>query len=150
MATFEQIKQVRLTVDDPSGFLDILESSTYPLNPAYRTAYLISGRYVYTNETSGASEDDYTPASYRLSDAQIGAWIDSGKDAVQEAYKAIIARIGNEMLIVRSQTGAESTQFVTLKDLYDYYKSMIIDNQGSGHSGRWAGSTAPEIAGGNL
>jgi len=152
MATFEQIKALRLTVDDPAGFLNLLESVTYPATPAHRTAYLIAGRYVYTTKTTGAVEADYTVAEYRLSDARITEWIDSGADAVQSAYRAILTKLGNEMTVVRNQAGAESTQFTALKDLYDYYRGLIADESAvSGSSaGKWARSTAPEVAGGNV
>lgn len=154
MATFTQIKAVRLTVDDPAGFLDLIEPVTYPAVPAHRTAYLIVGRYVYTEKTTGAVEADYLPASYRLSDDRISSWVDLGGEAyaVQQSYRGILTKLGNEMIVVRNQTGSESTQFTALKDLYDYYRGLIADEATvSGSSaGRWARSTAPEVAGGDV
>lgn len=148
MATFNQIKEVRLTIDDPAGYIDLIEAVTLPSSPAPWTAYKKDGIYWVTTKTEGADPTDYTPVTIRISDARLGSWIDSGTDAVQQAYKAILAKIGNEMIIVRNDAGAESTQFTALKDLQDYYRGLIASEGAS--SGAWARSTPPEIAGGNL
>lgn len=148
MATFAQIKAIRLKVDDPAGYLDLQEATTYPAMPSHKTAYLIGGRYVYTDKPAGALQSDYIPCDYRLSDARIAEWIDSGVDATQQAYKAILARLGNELLIVRNQAGAESTQFVAIQDLYNYYSSLLTTE--SANAGRFVASIGPEVAGGNV
>jgi len=148
MATFEQIKAIRLKIDDPAGFLDLQQATSYPAMPSHKTAYLIGGRYVYTDKSAGALTADYYPCDYRLSDARIGAWIDAGQDATQEAYKAIMAKLGNELLIVQNKDGADSTQFATVKDLYDYYASLL--STASVNAGRFVRSVGPEVAGGNV
>lgn len=156
MATWNEIKEFRLTVNDPviaTDILSVASSAALPAAPAHQTVYYTAdtGLYLYTDLTSGATATDYSPVDLYLTDARITSWIDTygAVGAVKYGIKAILAKIASQMLIVRDTSGAESTQYQSLKDIYDVYKSMIDDNDTKKIS-RWGSSATPEIGGGNL
>lgn len=163
MATFTDIKEIRLRVNDPAGFQNLVEAATpsaLPASPAPYTAYKVvsTGAYVSTEKTSGATSADYTTLDIYLSDARLSAWIDlDGVDRSEcRAYEAITARIGSEMRLKRSSAGAESHEFQTLIELYNYYKALsdsckerYRESTGNG-TGRFGASIEPEIGGGEI
>lgn len=163
MATFEQIKEVRLRINDPEGYQDFLEvadAASLPADPATYTAYkvLSSGAYVATDLESGATAADYQTLPLRVSDARLSSWIDLyGVDIAEcKALQAIVSRIGSELNIKRLDGGAETTEYQSLKDLYGYYRDMWNDckdrvKENTGNStGRYGTSSQPQIAGGNI
>lgn len=163
MATFAQIKDVRLRVNDPPGFNDFLEVATgsaLPATPAAYTAYKITdtGKYVSTELESGATESDYKLLTLRVPDSKIESWIDSYCVDIAEckALKFITVRLGQELTTKRLQGGAESIEWTSLKDMYDYYKALSNDcsedykeSQGT-NTGRYGLTEQPEIAGGEI
>ena len=163
MATFAQISQVRLRINDPEGysaFLEVATGSALPSVPAPYTAYRITdtGAYKATDITSGATESDYSLLSIRVSDARIGDWIDdySVDQAECKALDAILVKIGEEMRIIRLKGGAEDLEWTALKDLYNYYKALsdackerYRESQGT-NTGRYGYTDQPEIAGGEI
>lgn len=151
MATFAELKTIRLIIDDPSGYVDFLEVSALPLTPVPWTAYKLTstGAYWYHD---GAS---WVLAPIRVSDERLGVWYDaSGEEVtVKNAYQTIMRRLGSEMQIVKNSDGAESTDFIALLDLYNFYKHVLEDYQddkSSAQTGRYSQTTGPQIAGGNL
>lgn len=140
---------VRLRISDPSGFIRLETAVTFPVSPLKQTAYLIDGDY-YSTATN--------ILDLRISDERIQNWIDLKDEdyATCQAIKAILPQLGAEIGIVRSTTGAESTEYSTLIDTYNYYKSLLADctsekkSNENNNSGRWGGSKAVEIAGGNI
>lgn len=163
MATFSQIKEVRLRIDDPAGYQDILELASavdLPATPAPYTAYKLSdtGAYVATDLESGAIEADYERQELRVSDSRISDWIDdySVDQAECKALSAIATRLGSEVRLRRVSGGAETTEWTALKDLYIYYKALSNEckernRKSQGNStGRYGTSDQPEIAGGEL
>jgi len=161
MATFSQIKEVRIRVDDPAGFQDIIEvanSAALPAAPSPYTAYKLAdtGAYVATDLESGATASDYERQPLRVSDSRIDNWIDtySIDKAECKALDAIATRLGSEVRLRRVQAGSESTEFTALKDLYNYYKELSDEckeryRKSKGNStGRYGYSDQPEIAGG--
>lgn len=140
---------VRLRISDPTGFIRIVEATEFPTTPLSQTLYLIDGDY-YSTAT--------TIETLRVSDERIENWITLNDEdyATCQAIKAILPQIGAEIGIVRSGTGAESTEYTTLIDTYNYYKSLLADctaekkSNDNNNSGRWGGSKAVEIGGGNL
>ncbi|MDH4127376.1 MAG: hypothetical protein OEV44_01385 [Spirochaetota bacterium] len=157
MATFEDIKEVRLRIDDPEGFIDILEVATtllLPSDPAPQTCYKVTanGNYYSTTKTTGATSADYTVLPLLISDARISAWIDDKgiSYASCNSLKQIIARLSKDYQIKRSVTGSESTEFTSLKDMLDYYHSLLdmcqaeYDKENKNSSGKW-GSSKPVI-----
>jgi hypothetical protein len=163
MATNEQIFDVRLRISDPPGFITFAEVATktdLPATPASQTAYLVAadGNYYSTEKPSDAAPSDYSVEELLVSDARIGNWIDlSGEDsATCNSLKGIISQIGRSLQIKKNATGADSVEYQTLKDTYDYYKSMLAlcseekkSNAGN-NSGKWGQTVQPEIAGGNV
>jgi hypothetical protein len=163
MATIAQVKQLRLDINDPQGFVDIIEIEDLddlPAAPAPQTVYHLEGtsKYYSTEKTSGAAASDYSVAELYLSDTTIESLIDELGIAKAEcrAFGLIARKIGAQLQIKRNQTGAESTEYVSLAELYRYYKDLSdackeenASDAGT-NTGKYGASTAPEIAGGNL
>lgn len=149
MATFAQIKEIRLQIADPAGFIDLQEAVSFPVSPAPQTGYLIDGVY-YETATS--------VIELQVSDIRLDVWYDSHgtTGAVLRGLRTIIAQLSAKLPIVRSDSGAESTQYTSLVNQYAYYKSRLIDaesqdNKSNNNStGRWAASATLEVAGGNV
>ena len=149
MATFTEIKEVRLRISDPEGFIDFQEASSWPGTPAPQTAYRISGVY-YDTET--------TTVDLLVSDSRISDWYDDYgvTGAVVRALKAIIAGLAARIPIVRSDSGAESTEYTSLVDMYAFYKGLLSDAESDDDkandvsTGGWYTASTPEIAGGNV
>ena len=51
MATFEQVKTVRLRIHDPLGFINLVEAEELPATPANQTAYTITC-LLYTSDAA--------------------------------------------------------------------------------------------------
>jgi hypothetical protein len=163
MATFAQISEVRIRIDDPPGyqaFIEVANAAALPATPAPYTAYKLTdtGAYMATELESGATSADYTRLDVRVSDSRIGAWIDADSVDVAEckSYAAIATRLGNELKLKSTKGGAETAEWQTLKDTYTYYKGLSDDCKDrnkttSGNStGRYGTSVQPEIAGGEI
>lgn len=155
---------VRLRISDPPGFIAFVEVATtilLPSAPANQTAYKVTadGNYYATDEASPVTvPDDYDIQELLVSDARIEAWITEGGEdfATCQSIKNILPQLGKQMQIVRTTTGAETTEYQTLKDTYTYYKDLLAlcteekkSNEGN-NSGRMGGSKAPVIAGGDV
>ena len=163
MAIFTQIINLRLEISDPFSIINIVEVATkinLPPEPAPQTAYKVisDGAYYKCEVETGAVITDYIRMELQLSDSRLGDMIDiyGAAKAVRIALLAILKRIGTQFPIVRSQSGAESTEYQRLLDLYRYYKGLadIAEEQeakDSGNfSGRWVTMKRPTIGGGNL
>ena len=143
------IFDVRLRISDPPGFISLESAVAFPASPANQTAYLIGSDY-YSTAT--------VIETLRVSDVRIQAWITLVDEdyAVCQSIKAILPQLGAELGLVRSGTGAESTEYTTLIDTYNYYKSLLAElteekkSNDNNNSGRIGGSYAVEIGGGNL
>jgi len=157
MATFTQIRSVRLTVQDPSGFIDIVsvaDPSALPGTSAQQTVYkvLSTGAYVAWNGTA------YAPVDMSVSDTSISDWYDaSGEfEAVRKTYRAIMRGLGAKLQITKNTDGAESTDYIRLLDLYNYYKKTLADYEeenaidDSTNSGVMVQTKCVTIAGGNV
>lgn len=165
MALFTDIKEVRIRISDPYKFINFLEVAnpvSLPTSPASQTAYkdASTGSYYSTVEDSPVTvPDDYEIQELRMSDERISAWIDyDGVNyATCRALKQIVAQLGEEKGgLKKTSTGAEDTEYNSIKDLYYYYKSLLNDckkdlKEAKGNStGRVGKMSSPEIAGGNL
>jgi hypothetical protein len=161
MATFEQIKSIRLMLCDPAGInniLQIADESNLPAAPKKDAAYysLSSYKYYVTDKESGAVLADYEQPKLYLSDETIGDLYDAhGYDvALVKAARRILPHLFSELKIKRISSGTESTDYVALKEAYEYMKSLIndyADDAGLG-TGQWihSKSVRRHIAGGNL
>lgn len=148
MATFAQLKEIRLLISDPPDVVDIVQSAV-PGNPAPQTAYLYSNIYY---------DGDSEVLEIQVNDTRLGSWYDSygTNGAVVRALKQILRRLGSQLPLVRSDSGAESVQYTSLKDKYDFYRALLNDaiddyeDENTNSTGIWMGSASQEIAGGNL
>ena len=153
MATFSEIKEVRLRVDDPDGFIDIQDvTGDLPGSPVNQTAYRHEGLYKYHDG------NEWVTLNLYVSDTRLGVWYDAnGEDyACMKAIEQIITKLGKEIRLKRSDVGAESTEWTGLQDLLRYYEKLLATFQEDyketvNKAGpRWGGSSAPEISGGNV
>lgn len=167
MAEQDDIFEVRLRIKDPEGFIafiavDLLsELPISPEKPASQTAYKVAedGNYYEANKDAPTVVSDYSVLDLYLSDARIGAWIDSdGIDsATCKALDSIITGITFEMRSIKSNSaGADSTEYQNLKDVLESYKflrDMCTENKQSNdnnNSGRYFKTERPTVAGGNI
>lgn len=126
MATFTQIRAVRLTVQDPSGVIDLVsvaDPSALPATAAPQTAYKVvsTGGYVIWN---GAA---YVPVDLSVSDTSISDWYDdSGEfEATRKSYRAIMRGLSARLQITKNTDGAESTDYIKLLDLLAFYERTL-------------------------
>ena len=128
MATFAELKELRLKISDPSGVIDILSvanAAALPASPVRQTAYLEvdPGDYVlYDFDLL-----QWNSLDLKVSDTRLTALIDlwGAADSIPKAIRAIMATLGQGMQIKRITSGADSTEYLTLKDAYEYYKMLI-------------------------
>jgi hypothetical protein len=157
MATFTQIRSVRLIVQDPSGVIDLVsvaDPAALPVTSAPQTAYkvLSTGGYVIWN---GAA---YVPVDLSVSDTSISDWYDASGEvvAVQKTYRAIMRGLGAKPQITKNTDGAESTDYIKLLDLYNFYKKTLADYEEenaideSTSTGVMVETKCVTIAGGNV
>ncbi len=146
----DQIIELRLRIGDPNGYIAIEQVSELPLEPNEQTAYrLSSGAYV---DMLGERVELY------LSDARLDGWINAyGIDAAEcRSYTAIAALLGGRFRIVASTSGAESTEYAKLGDLYKYYRNLSDDckernrEADSNTSGRFGATKQIYIGGGMI
>lgn len=156
MATFAQIKTVRLILNDPANFIDLLSvanTAALPASPAPQTAYFVADISIWKlhNGTAYVSITDL-----QVSDSRIGEWFDAYGEsvAVVRGYAAIIQRLGQMLQMVKNSAGAESTEYTSLDKMLAYYRrvsadySALVASEASKDTGRWGKLAAPEIAGG--
>ncbi|MGE5847228.1 MAG: hypothetical protein ACM34O_10920 [Ignavibacteria bacterium] len=164
MATFTEIKKIRLTLADPAGFINIIQVATsadLPTAPAQQTLYNIinTGGYVATTKTSGAVIADYKLKELYLSDSSINEEVTAAGSvsaALPALVQLIIAQLAAKRLLVRTGTGAESKEYTTLGGLLafynDLYKKLTANNNSVAlnTTGKWYKTHSPEIAGGEI
>ena len=165
MATFSEIKEVRLAIHDPQGdprFIDFLEVATLPVNPsvpAYQTGYKLTTDSVYysTEKEAPTVSTDYSKEELYTSDATLTIWIDAKgvEYASCQALKSIVATLGQELRLKSTGAGAERTDWNDLQQTYNYYKALLAlckeeyNSSINNNSGTFGQMAQPEIAGGN-
>lgn len=163
MATFSAIKDLRLDISDPANYIDLVEvanAAALPAAPAQQTAYKLTdiGSYVATDKESSATASDYELVELQLSDSRISTWLDvyTHDETVVLSLKAIIKRLGGQLVLEKNDSGNESAQYTKLIDMYNYYRRMLKDQQqtvekdNNDNTGKWGQMQQPEVAGGNL
>lgn len=123
MATFAQIKEIRLKLHEPLGFINIIEAETeLPASGADQTLYTIKDSGVYQYWKTSA----WKTAKLNISDEQIGLLVDLyGVDkATVRVVQNIINALGQEMRIAQQNDGVESIVYTNLTTLYNFYKGM--------------------------
>ena len=123
MATFADIKSVRLKIKDPLGYINLVEVSELPATAESQTAYTITDSGVY-QKLSGTT---WSTLKLEISDASISTYIDLyGIDkAVVKCVQEILMSVGKAMGMVKFDSGTESVQYQTLSSVYAFYKSML-------------------------
>ena len=164
MATFTEIKKVRITLADPAGFIDIIQVSTtanLPTTPAQQTLYNVvsAGSYVATIKTSGAVPADYKQKELYLSDDSIDEEIlnkGSVIAALPSLIQLIIAQLAAKRLLTKTTTGAESKDYTSLGVLLAFYNDLYKKLTANSNSvnlnttSKWYKTRNPEIAGGEI
>ena len=163
MATWTEIKAVRLAIHDPSLVIDLETVATVDLRPAVpdrQTAYRVelTGTYFIAEWTSPGVLLQYVELELRLSDSRITAWIDEygENDARCYALRDITRTLWHETSLQKTTTGAESSEFAALLDVYKFYRGLAADCQketrvaASNSTGKIYTTEQSEIAGGNL
>lgn len=162
--SFAEIKPVRLAIDDPAGVIDIIEvanSVALPAAPQPQTAYRTqdTGIYYETSKLSGATyPEDWSVIELLISDSSLQTIYNQLGEAktICRAFQHISRKLGNQLRIVRTETGSESTEYAKLSELYAYYKGLAEDCAAANASdagtstGRYGTMKQPEIAGGCL
>lgn len=154
MATFSEIKEVRLTISDPAGFIDFLEVANFaalPGSQVAQTGYKAVDTGTYYDKSSGA----WLAETIMVSDADLSAWIDTFgiPGAIRKAIERILATLPAQMQIVRNADGAESTEFLKLLDLQKFYRQWLADLTPTDQTvvtSRFGSARSPVIAGGDV
>ncbi len=163
MASFTAIKELRLKISDPAGVFDkiidiisVANVGSLPSSPARQTAYFKAdnNEYIAYDFDLSAWSD---PLKLKISDERLGNLIDLwGDAAAAKAIRAILSSIGQDIQIVRTTKGADSTEYTTLKDTYEYYKNLIEEfkdeqkEEAGVSTGRYFTTHRPRIAGGRV
>lgn len=163
MATWADIKAVRLAIHDPSLVIDLETFATenlLPIRPKHQTAYRLedSGDYVVGEWTAPRLLKEYVAVELRLSDSRITAWIDEYgvDDARCYALRDITRMLWHEASLQKTSTGAESSEFAGLMDVYKFYRGLAADCEketrvdAANSTGKIYTTKQSEIAGGNL
>jgi hypothetical protein len=160
MATFEEIREVRLRIDDPPGLINIVEVAALPATASPQTGYRLTTDNLYysTEGLTGLTSSDYEILELMVSDDRISGWIDDDDidSATCRALKQIINKVGKELTLVRISAGADTTQYTSLKDTYEYYKGILADctdnkrTNDNNSTGRIGCTIPPVIAGGEV
>lgn len=164
MATFDEIKEVRLTLDDPPGFINIISIATetaadMPTDPEPQTAYHIQAddSYMSTDKQHGCTPADYEKQELLFHDDTIANIIDNFPDNIySKLIRLALPKLLRRMEIVQNQTGTEDVKFISLKERFDAYKKMLdeYDDEESAaagtNTGKYLKTAKPTIAGGDL
>ena len=121
MATFTDIKSVRLKIKDPLGYINLIEVTELPATAESQTAYTLTDSGVY-QKLSGAT---WSTLKLEISDASIGTYIDLyGVDkSVIKVIQDIIMSLGKRM--EKFDSGTESVTYPALQETFNFYKNML-------------------------
>jgi len=123
MATFSDVKTIRLKLHDPLGFINLVEVATLPVSPASQTAYSITDSGVYQEYKNGA----WKTLKLEISDEQIKTYVDlyGVEKATVKVCKDVLIALGKELRVVSINAGTETVQYQSLTTTYNFYKNMI-------------------------
>ena len=162
MASFAEITEARLKLKDPAGpiqFAEVANFAAIPSTPVFQTGYRATdtGYYYVALDSPPVTLID-EPVALAVSDDRLSEMIDTyGVDeAVCKAIYDVMASIGQQLTVAKDSTGVESVEYTALKDQMAYLrdlrrqcKEQNAESSGS-NTGRYATTTAVEIAGGDL
>ena len=146
----ESIVNIRERIADPAGFIEIVSVASLPANPDEQTAYRVADNTYL--------DSDGERIDLIISDAALDALITTyGIDKAQcYSYSKIRQQLGSQLSIKKLSAGADSTEFISLAEKYQYYKNLENDckekvaSKNGNSSGRMGQSIQPIIGGGNL
>ena len=154
---------MRLAIHDPSLVINLETVATagaLPAVPDRQTAYRVeaTGTYSIGDWTSPGVLRAYVELELRLSDGRIIAWIDEhGVDEARcYALRDITRTLWHETSLQKTSTGAESSEFASLMDVYKFYRGLAADCEketrvdADNSTGKIYTTEQSEIAGGNL
>ena len=154
---------MRLAIHDPSLVINLETVATVDLLPAAplrQTAYRVesTGAYWIAEWTSPGVLLQYVELDLRLSDGRLIAWIDEHDVDQARCYalRDITRTLWHETSLQKTTTGAESSEFAALLDVYKFYRGLAADCQketrvaASNSTGKIYTTEQSEIAGGNL
>ena len=123
MATFDQVKTVRLRIHDPLGFINLAEAEELPATPANQTAYTITDSGVYQEYRN----EVWSNVPIEISDEQIKLLIDLyGVDrATVQSVKNIMMSLGKQLWLAQHNSGTEMVVYQNLTTMYNFYKNML-------------------------
>jgi|WetSurMetagenome_2_1015567.scaffolds.fasta_scaffold735448_2 hypothetical protein len=127
MATWADLKETRLKICDPQDVIDlssVANEGARPPLPAAQTAYLILDKAEYQIYSTGLAA--WARVDLEISDSRLSALIDAYgvKLAAAKAIGLILVAMGKRLTIARTQSGADSIDFVNLTTAYNFYKAL--------------------------
>ena len=150
------LKELRIRTSDPFGFIDIqtaVNQAAFPATPKAQTVYRSESDSEYFEYKDGA----WSHVDIEISDDMMNSFIASYgvTKSVEKCINLILASLGKNLSIERSESGTESFTFTSLKAQYDFYKALKTDakeeaSEETGYStGRFFAS-GPRVVGGMM
>ena len=123
MATFTDIKSVRLKIKDPLGYIDLQEVDAYPYPPANQTAYTMEGTGVYQIYKNNC----WATLKLEISDERISTFIDlyGVEESVVKCVQDMVMALGKQLSVAQFNSGTESVVYQNLTTTYNFYKNML-------------------------
>ena len=123
MATFADIKSVRLKIKDPLGYINLVEASELPATVASQTAYTITDSGVYQKLENAT----WKTIKLEISDASISTHIDlyGVEKAVVKCVQDMVMALGKQLSVAQFNSGTESVVYQNLTTTYNFYKNML-------------------------
>ena len=123
MATFADIKSVRLKIKDPLGYINLIEVSELPSTVESQTAYTITDSGVYQE----LKNSTWKTIKLEISDDRISTFIDlyGVEKAVIKCVQDMVMALGKQLSVAQFNSGAESVIYQNLTTTYNFYKNML-------------------------
>ena len=123
MATFADIKSVRLKIKDPLGYINLVEASELPSTVASQTAYTLTDSGVYQKLENAT----WKTIKLEISDASISTHIDlyGVEKAVVKCVQDMVMALGKQLSVAQFNSGTESVVYQNLTTTYNFYKNML-------------------------
>ena len=123
MATFADIKSVRLKIKDPLGYINLIEVAELPSMVASQTAYALTDSGVYQELKNGT----WKTIKLEISDASISTHIDlyGVEKAVVKCVQDMVMALGKQLSVAQFNSGTESVVYQNLTTTYNFYKNML-------------------------